>query len=170
MVQVSAWAATAEPVCALIAEALGVTPPAQPNTVAAAGQTRILWLSPHRWLIVMPGRPGRDLVGELATLLPPAAAAIVDQGAGRVVFAVCGARARDLLAKALPIDIHPARFPPGRCVQGSMAHVGVLVHATAPDAFELYVSRAFAQYFREVLADSAMEFSVEASRGRQSGP
>ena len=162
MVQVSAWADSAEAVCVTIAELLGVRPAQQPNSAAVAGQTRILWLGPLRWLVVMPNTPntpGRDLAAQLRALLPAAAAAVVDLGAGRRVFAVSGPRARDLLAKQLPIDLHPAAFPPGRCVQGSMAHVGVLVHATANSAYELFVYRAFAQHFREMLEDAAAEYA-----------
>ena len=163
MVQVSAWADTAEAVCVATAELLGVRPPEQPNSAAVAGQTRILWLGPHRWLVVTPNTPGRDLAAQLRALLPAAAAAVVDLGAGRRLFAVSGPRARDLLAKELPIDLHPAAFPPGRCVQSSMAHVGVLVHATANGAYELFVYRAFAQYFREMLEDAAAEYAGAAA-------
>lgn len=164
MVQVSAWAQTAESACALIAEAFGVQPPMQPNSVATDGTTRILWLGPHRWLIVTPRQKTPDLAAELSAILPTATAAVVDLGAGRSVFAVSGARVRDLLAKELPIDLHPAKFPPGRCVQSSMAHVGVLVHATAKDSFELFVYRAFAQHFREVLDDAALEYAAADAR------
>ena len=162
MVQVSAWADTADAACAVIAEVVGLQPPGQPNSVAIEGQIRILWLGPYRWLIVMPRQPGRDLESDLACLLPVANAAVVDLSAGRRIFAVSGARARDLLAKDLPIDLHPERFPPGRCVQSSIAHVGVLVHATARDSFELFVYRGFAQHFREVLDDAALEYGDTA--------
>lgn len=160
MVQVAAWRQTADLACALIAETFGVRPPMQPDSVTTAGKTRILWLGPHRWLIVIPRLPERDLAAELGAILPIATAAVVDLGAGRRVFAVSGARARDLLAKELPIDIHPAKFLPGRCVQSSMSHVGVLVHATAKDSFELFVYRAFAQHFHEMLVDAALEYGT----------
>ena len=163
MIQVSAWARTAEAASALVAQVLGVQPPVRPGTVAASGQTRILWLGPHRWLVVMPREPARDLPAELAAILPADVAAVVDLGAGRRVFAVSGAHARDLLAKELPIDLHPAGFPPGRCVQSSMAHVGVLVHAVEQDRFEIFVYRAFSQHFHEMLADAAMEFTAVAT-------
>ncbi len=162
MVQVSAWAPTAEAAGVLVARSVGLRPPVEPNSVAASGQTRILWLGPHRWLIAMPREPARDLHSELAALLPPDVAAVVDLGAGRRVFAVSGARVRDVLAKELPIDLHPARFPPGRCVQSSMAHVGVLVHALEHGRFEIFVYRAFAQYLREMLTDAALEFTAAA--------
>ena len=162
MLQVSAWADSADATCAVIAEAVGLQPPAQPNSVAVEGQIRILWLGPYRWLIVMPRQPGRDLEADIASRLPIATAAFVDLSAGRRIFAVSGVRARDLLAKELPIDLHPVQFPPGRCVQSSIAHVGVLVHATAIDSFELFVYRGFAQHFREVLDDAALEYGDTA--------
>lgn len=164
MVQVCAWPDTEASVCAALASAIGMRPPAEPNRVEARGSTRVLWLGPHRWLVVTPKAPGSDLVGQLRALLPTEAAAVVDLGAGRRVFALSGPRARDVIAKELPIDLHPVAFPPGRCVQGLMTHVGVLVHAIAPEAYEIFVYRAFAQHFLEMLEDAAAEYSGAPAR------
>lgn len=160
MVQVSAWPDTAEWAARVIANTIGVSPPTKPNTVGAAGQMRILWLGPHRWLVVGPREPTRDLSTELAAVLPADVAAVVDLSAGRRVFSITGARARDLLAKELPIDLHPASFPPGHCLQSAMARIGVLIHAVERDRFDVFVYRAFARHFHEVLVDAAMEFDA----------
>ena len=167
MVQVSTWTDSCDATCATIAEVIGLRPSGHNGSVAVDNQIRILWLGPARWLIVMPRQPNRDLAAELAARLPIATAAVVELSAGRRIFVVSGARARDLLSKMLPIDLHPSQFPPGRCVQSSMAHVGVLVHATEKESFELFVYRGFARYFREVLEDAALEFGeTEAEPSR----
>ncbi|MEO5692499.1 MAG: sarcosine oxidase subunit gamma family protein [Usitatibacter sp.] len=160
MVQVSTWPDSDAAARSCIAGVVGLELPPGANTAAMDGPNRILWLGPHRWLVVAPLAPDRDLAAELAAGLPPAIAAVVDVGAGRQVLQVSGSRTRDLLAKELPIDLHPSAFPVGHCVQGSMAHVGVLIHALAANTFDIFVYRAFARHLREMLEDAATEYAT----------
>jgi heterotetrameric sarcosine oxidase gamma subunit len=161
MAQVSAWPETSREVSRILGEFLGVSPPERPNGVANQGQQRILWLGPDRWLIVRPAE-NENLASELVARLPSEAAAVVESGAGRCVFIVSGPRARDVLAKLLPLDLSAAQFPVGSCAQSAMAHIGVLVCVEGEDVFEIFVYRGFGRYFWEILCDASPEFGLDA--------
>lgn len=159
MVQVVARWGSSQEVHGVLSEVLGIPPPVQPNTVATRELTRIIWLGPDRWLILRPA--GGGLAAELTARLPPSSAAVVESGAGRRVFTLSGPRAREVLAKHLPLDLASTEFPAGRCAQSAIAHIGVLVHAESEDTFDILVQRSFARHLWEVLIDAGLEFGVD---------
>ena len=74
---------------------------------------------------------------------------------------VTGPRARDLLAKGCPLDLHPSLFAKGACAQTVMAKAGVLIHAVDDGpTYDLYVLRSFAEYLWRWLEDAAQEYGV----------
>ena len=148
---------------AAVAQAVGVRPPVEPNTVegpeALAVGTRILWLGPDEWLVV--SRDGDDPADRLSAALAGQHAAVADVSDGRAVIALSGANARDVLAKGCPLDLHPRAFGPGRCAQSHLAKAHVLLHqiGDAP-LFEIYVHRSFADYLWHWLEDAAEEYGL----------
>ena len=98
----------------------------------------------------------RDLKARLEGL-----ASCSDQSHGRVILRVTGPKARALLAKGTPIDLDPSVFGPGKSAVTQMAHVGVHLVSTAPDAFELSVFRGFSENFWEWLTEQAEEFGYQ---------
>ena len=62
----------------------------------------------------------RDLAQRLKGL-----ASISDQSGGRTVLRVKGARAREVLAKGLPIDLHPSVFGSGSAATSTISLMGV---------------------------------------------
>jgi sarcosine oxidase, subunit gamma len=125
-----------------------------------ANQTRrhdsatILWLGPDQWL----------WVGEQAPAWPEAVAAL-DVSDARAVLGLTGPKARDLLARACPLDLHPSAFAPGRCAQTTLARTTMLLHLLAdePDrgaSFDLYVARSFADYAWSWLERAGAPFGV----------
>jgi len=97
----------------------------------------------------------KDTLGELATLS--------DQSHGRIIIRVGGARARQVLAKGTPIDLHRDEFPVGKSAVTQMAHVGVHLTRTGEDSFELSVFRGFAESFWEWLTAQAAEFGYRVT-------
>jgi sarcosine oxidase subunit gamma len=55
-------------------------------------------------------------------------AAVTEVGESRTCIRVAGPRARDLLAKGSPLDVHPRVFAAGACAQGQLAKATVLIH------------------------------------------
>ena len=91
------------------------------------------------------------------------AASVIDQSHGRVTIAISGEKARAVLAKGTPVDLHPDRFAIDRSALTQMAHIGVHLTRTGPDEFRLSVFRGFSESFWEWLTVSAAEFGYEVT-------
>lgn len=85
-------------------------------------------------------------------------ASVSDQSHGRVVLRISGPKARSVLAKGTPVDLHPDEFPVGKSVLTQMAHVGVHLTRVAGDAYDLSVFRGFSESFWEWLTEQAEEY------------
>ena len=139
-----------------LADGLGFPLPSRPNTAACLEDRRALWLGPDEWLIV--GRD--DQVASLKQLLRDGLAgafgSIVDVSANRTVLEIRGARARDLLAQGVPIDLDPRSFGANQCAQTLLAKAQVIIERRGDEAaFHLYVRSSFAGYAAEWLLDAA---------------
>jgi sarcosine oxidase subunit gamma len=120
------------------------------------------WCGAEQWYGVAEGWPEgtlyRDLKQRFAGL-----ASCSDQSHGRVTIVIAGPKARAVLAKGTPVDLHPNVFGPGRSAVTQMAHVGVYLVQTGPDAFELSVFRGFSESFWEWLTEQAEEFGYQVT-------
>ena len=67
---------------------------------------------------------------------------------------------RDLLAQLIAISTSNTSFEPGAFVQTGLHHVGVLIHCTGPDSFDILVPGTWAESVWEVLFDSALPHGV----------
>ena len=70
-----------------------------------------------------------------------------------------GAPAREVLAKLMPVDFHPAVFTPGTFALTGLHHTPVTVHCTGDDSFDIYAMRTFALNVWEVVTDAARAFA-----------
>lgn len=141
-----------------LAAALGFTLPVVPNTTASGAERRALWLAPDEWLVVGPDGQQDALEQALRNSLDGAFGSIVDVSANRAVLEIRGARARELLAHGVPIDLDVRSFGPGRCSQTLMAKAQVIIERRSDDpAFHLYIRSTFASYAADWLLDAAAE-------------
>lgn len=153
--------------------AFGFALPEEPNTSAGGPEARALWLGPDEWWILAPGpdpRAGPDLAAKLRQALAGQVAAVTDVSESRACIRVSGPRARALVQKGCPLDLHPRAFAPGKCAQSLLAKAGVLVHLVADDPAEgatldLYVVRSFADYLWRWLEDAAREYGLAILEG-----
>ena len=113
---------------------------------------------PGQWLAVSETLAHGALAGDLGKTLG-GNASISDQSDGRAVIRIAGPRARDVLAKGLPIDLHPSAFAPGSAATSVVALMGVTLWQTddAP-TYDIAVFRSLAGSFWTFLVDSAAEF------------
>jgi sarcosine oxidase subunit gamma len=140
-----------------IERVLGCSLPRTPNTFrVAAVADRVLWLGPDEWLILAPEGREPALVQALRQAAGDGFAAVVELGSGQTVIELTGARAREVIAKGCPLDLHPRAFGPGRCAQSRLARTLVTL-AQLDDAptFELIVRRSFADYLWQWLLDAS---------------
>ena len=151
------------------AEAFGFALPVQPNTSAGNGETSALWLGPDEWWLVVPGAEpvaGRELADKLRAALADGFAAVTEVGESRTCIRIAGPKARALLQKGCPLDLHPRAFGAGQCAQTILAKATVTIHLSADESvadgpvFEVYVLRSFAEYLWIWLEDAGREYGV----------
>ncbi len=90
-------------------------------------------------------------------------ASVIDQSHGRVTIRIAGDKARAVLAKGTPVDVHESAFPIGQSAVTQMAHVGIHLTRVGEDAYELSVFRGFAESFWEWLTEMSLEFGYQVA-------
>ena len=140
---------------------LGFGLPTEPDTTGGKGGLLALWLGPDEWLVVTPPDAQTSLAQSLATALDGIHASVTDVTGGQTVITLSGPKARDVLAKGCPLDLHPSVFRPGDCAQTLLAKANVTIRCVddAP-SFELIVRRSFADYAALWLHDAALEYGA----------
>lgn len=118
------------------------------------------WCGPEQYYAVAEGKADGDLYRDLKARLD-GLASCSDQSHGRIILRISGPKARTLLAKGTPVDLHPSAFGPGKSAVTQMAHVGVHLAQTGRDEFELSVFRGFSESFWEWLTEQAEEFGYQ---------
>lgn len=134
-----------------------VTCPEKSTTVHGSGLS-MMWAGPDQWIAFADRTNGRDLERELKAKLA-GIAAVVDQTDARAIVRVSGPRARDVLAKGLPIDLHPSVFKTGDVAISHASHIGVIVRQVddAP-TYDLAMFRSFADSFMHWLLEASAEY------------
>lgn len=145
--------------------ALGVDLPLAANTVASKGKLDVLWLGPDEWLVVSAaGTDGFESEGALADKLRKAFegqfVSVTEVGEARTTITISGARARDVIAKGCPLDLHPDVFGAGQCAQSHIARALTVLHCRGPETVDIHVLRSFAEYLWTWLEDGAREYGL----------
>lgn len=116
---------------------------------------------PGQWLAVSERLANGALAADLGRLLK-GNASISDQSDGRAVIRIRGPRARDVLAKGLPIDLHPSVFAPGSAATSLINLMGVtLWQVDDVPTYDIALFRSLGGSFWKWLVDSAAEFGCE---------
>jgi methylglutamate dehydrogenase subunit D len=131
-----------------------------PGQSATGNGVAFHWSGAEQWFAAAEGYAEGQLYRELAERFDKLAACS-DQSHGRVTLRISGPRARDVLNKGTPVDLHPSSFGPGRSAMTQMAHVGVHLIQTGPNDFELSILRGFAESFWEWLTEMSAEFGYQ---------
>ena len=157
MASIGATSGKQDALKAAIQSAYGVALPDKPGRVEGNG-IAFVWAGPGQWLAVAERGPSRDLEVELKAALP-GLASIVDHSDGRVVMRISGPRARDVLAKGVPIDLDPRAFRPGDVAITHASHIGVILWQldNAP-TYEAALFRSYADSFAHWIEEAAAEF------------
>ena len=148
-----------------VQKSYGVELPAS-SRVAQGPKVTLIGYGPGQWLAVSESIANEALAGDLAAKLK-GLASISDQSGGRTVFRISGPRARDVLAKGLPIDLDPRAFPPGSAATSAISHIGVqLWQADDTRGYDLAIFRSLTESFWRWLTASAAEFGYEVAPAR----
>jgi sarcosine oxidase subunit gamma len=146
--------------------AYGVALPAG-SRLAAGPKAGFIGTGPGQWFVVSEslrnGELARDLAANFRGL-----ASISDQSDGRAVVRISGPKARDVLAKGLPIDLDPRVFKPGDAATSLISYIGVqLWQVDETPTYDIAVFRGFAESFWGWLTASAAEFGAVVESGRK---
>lgn len=147
---------------AAVQSTLGIPLPTEPNTTTESDQYCIMWLAPDEWMI----RAKRPQAGDLPTRLNVALhgifCAVTDQSSAYSIVQLSGPKARCVLAKGCPLDLHPRVFGAGQCAQSHYYKTSVLLRRLddkAGEHWEVIVRRSFADYALRMLMDGMWEYT-----------
>ncbi len=141
----------------------GVTLPSNPRLVTSRSGIDFLGTGPEQWLAIAPETADLDLAAVLAGQLT-ASRLLPSQTDARTLVRVSGEKARDTLAKGLPIDMHPRAFPEGAVATTHAAHIGVVIwRPIGSNTFILACSRTYSDSFWRWLTESAAEHGLSVS-------
>jgi len=139
----------------------GVELPRVPRRVEGR-DIELLWTGPGQWMALLRrDLPPGELEARLAAVFA-GLASVAEQSDGRSIIRVAGPKARDALAKGLPIDLHPRAFRPGDTALTVAALIGVQIwQVDDVPTYEIAVFRGFARSLWHFLTESAAEFGYE---------
>lgn len=147
---------------AAVKDAYGVELPGDSRRVRGP-QVSFVGYGPGQWLAVSATLANETLARDLTERLK-GLASISDQHGGRTVLRLSGPRARDVLAKGLPIDLHPRAFGPGRAATSTISLMGVqLWQEDDAPTYDIALFRSVSESFWRWLTASAAEFGYEVT-------
>jgi sarcosine oxidase subunit gamma len=143
----------------ILTRAAGCGLPVQPLEAAKRGAVIVLWLGPDEWLLVKNGDDAK-LAARLDAAFRGHFVAVTDVSDSYCAIRLAGPAAAEVLAKGCGLDTHDRVFPPGKVARSLLAKADVILHRLAPDTFELYAARSYADYLWRWLEDAGAEFEV----------
>ena len=160
LVQVAAFASSLTELEAAVGAALGIAGlPGEIGKDMEAGDRRILKTGPEQFWILGPAND--SLAARLQESVPAAMGAVTPLSHSRTRIFIEGEAAREVLAKGIPLDFHPAIFRIGQFALTGLHHTPVLVHRVSQSRYEIYAMRTFALSVWEWLTDAALPFGYD---------
>ncbi len=140
--------------------ATGIDLPEVPNTFTAGEQVEALWLGPNEWQIVVQDsreEAGGEWTGRLREAMAGHFCSVVNVSHAQAVIGLTGPMAREVLERAVPLDMHPRSFASGQVKQTLFGkHTGIMLQLRdETPVFDIYARRSFAAYVWRYLEDCA---------------
>ena len=89
-----------------------------------------------------------------------------DISSGQTIIRLRGARARDVLSKGCPVDLHPRAFGAGQCAQSHIAKSNALIiQVDDTPTYDVIVRRSFADYLARWFNHAGMEYDIAVVTG-----
>lgn len=141
-----------EPVARALRDAFGLSVP-ETRRIVTGERASAAWMAPDELLILTDHALVPEMLAALEAELRDSFATLADVSDARAVFTLKGAQARDVLAKACPVDF--ADFPVGTIRRTRAAQVAAAIWRSEEDAFTLVCFRSVAQYTWDLLSTLA---------------
>jgi sarcosine oxidase subunit gamma len=142
-----------------IEAAIGAELPARCGAVSTADGHRVLWLSPDEYLVVSDDQPA-SVADALSQALAGEPGSVIDLSANRTTFELAGPRARAVLEKGCPLDLHPREFAVGAAYVTVLGAVPVIVWKVEQDVYRILPRSSFADFLGRWLVDAMTEFTA----------
>lgn len=144
----------------LFRASFGLELPSRPRR-ANLGDVGIAGVGPEAWVATRDGA-GNAFAESLRRLLGDCAS-VSDQSDASVILRLAGPKVRDVLAKLVPIDIHPRGFHVNDVAQTVCGYVNVTLWrledtARSDPAFEIWAGRSLAVSLHQAICHGAAEF------------
>jgi heterotetrameric sarcosine oxidase gamma subunit len=159
LVQVAAFATTDAQFQLSLRPVLNGDLPTRVGDVVHVDGRRLLKTAAEQYWVIT--REGDDILRGLQSAIPPQIGAITALSHSRTCIFVEGSAAREMLAKAVPLDFHPDSFRVDQFALTGLHHSPVLIHRSAEDLYEIYALRTFGLSVWEWLIDAALPFGYE---------
>ena len=140
-------------------EALSLELPRKACTAATQGEHSALWLGPDEWMLVSPDGHG-EIHAALDGMLEGTQHQRVAVSDHYTLIALEGARARDLLAKLVPLDTHPRALRPGDVPGTVLGAANTHVWCVDETGFRLTARRSYADYVWCLMARAGREWGL----------
>lgn len=124
------------------------------------------WIAPDEWLLTGPGDQALAMEMALREQLG-GHYAVINVGGGQTLVRLAGPRARSVLMKSCPYDVHDLNFPVGKVVTTVLAKSQATLRRVGDDEWELVVRRSFADYVWRWLVDASQEYRLSLSQPAQ---
>jgi sarcosine oxidase subunit gamma len=140
--------------------AFAVELPVQPQR-NSTGAISFIWAGPGRWLAASSNEAPVSFEGRLRAAFADIAS-VTNQSDGRSIIRVSGLRAREILAKGVPIDLDPRVFRTGQAALTIVGHINVQFWQVDDlPTYDFAIFRSFAASFSEWLLAAAAEFGAD---------
>jgi len=139
--------------------AYGVALPKGPRRVTR-GPFTFAGIGPDQWIASAEGPEAPNFAARVRARIG-LFAAVSDQTDARLVLRLSGPKVRDVLAKGVPLDLHPKTFKPGDVAATLVAYIGVQLDRLDDATFQLTAPRSMAGSFWSWLSASAAEFGYD---------
>jgi len=159
LVQVQAWPDTIEAVEKSIKTVTKLDAPNAPHT-AASEDISIMQTGAGRWLV---DGEAEGLEEKLRAKISDKNGAVTSLTHARVVVEIRGPKAAWVLASGIAIDFDEKTFPVGASQVSHHHEIGVTIHRTGEESFDLYVFTSFARGFWHWITTASSEVGYAVS-------
>jgi len=136
----------------------GVLPPVELYRGVTHGDSRLIRITQRQyWWISSSGASMLRLARELSS----STGTVTLLSASRVRIRITGSAAREVLAKGMALDLHPAVFEVGRSAQSGLHHTGIFLERVGEDDYEIYVPRTYAEWIWDWLIDAVLPWGYD---------
>ena len=147
-----------DPLVSAVETAYGVALPKGPRRITR-GSVTFAGTGPDQWIASAEGAEAANFAARVRARIG-LFAAVADQTDARLVLRLSGPKVRDVLAKGVPLDLHPKVFKPGDVATTQVAYIGVQLDRI-DETFLITAPRSMAGSFWSWLSASAAEFGYD---------